>query len=137
MTTRKINYVPFVCTKNIEKLPIIENKLKMNCKVNYKNELKINMKFQKVLRQMKNEEAMKRNVRGEKLARKSSKQREIEKGCEKKQPFYNLILCTDPCFLSAFHRCSLAVFQPPQHDVRHTCDASTLWLRFRALPRVY
>lgn len=55
----------FVCTTNIEKLPIIENKLKMNYKVNYKNESKVNTKFQKVLRQMKNEEAMKRNVREE------------------------------------------------------------------------
>lgn len=59
MLTRKINYVLFVCTTNIEKLPIIENKLKMNYKVNYKSELKINTKFQKALRQMKNEEAMK------------------------------------------------------------------------------
>lgn len=59
MLTRKINCVLFVCTKNIEKLPIIENKLKMNYKVNYKSELKINTKFQKALRQMKNEEAMK------------------------------------------------------------------------------
>lgn len=63
---------------------------------------------------------------GRELARKSSKQREIEKGCGKKQSFYNLILYTDPCFLSAFHRCSLVVSQPPQHVVRHTCDASTL-----------
>lgn len=55
----------FACTTNIEKLPIIENKLKMNYKVNYKNESKVNTKFQKVLRQMKNEEAMKRNVREE------------------------------------------------------------------------
>lgn len=54
-----------MCTTNIEKLPIIENKLKMNYKVNYKNESKVNTKFQKVLRQMKNEEAMKRNVREE------------------------------------------------------------------------
>lgn len=59
MLTRKINCVLFVCTINIEKLPIIENKLKMNYKVNYKSELKINTKFQKALRQMKNEEAMK------------------------------------------------------------------------------
>lgn len=60
MLTRKINCVLFICTtKNIEKLPIIENKLKMNYKVNYKSELKINTKFQKALRQMKNEEAMK------------------------------------------------------------------------------
>lgn len=59
MLTRKINYVLFVCTTNIEKLPIIENKLKMNYKVNYKSELKINTKFQKALRQIKNEEAMK------------------------------------------------------------------------------
>lgn len=57
--TRKINCVLFVCTTNIEKLPIIENKLKMNYKVNYKSELKINTKFQKALRQIKNEEAMK------------------------------------------------------------------------------
>lgn len=49
----------FACTTNIEKLPIIENKLKMNYKVNYKNESKVNTKFQKALRQMKNEEAMK------------------------------------------------------------------------------
>lgn len=59
MLTRKINCVLFVCTTNIEKLPTIENKLKMNYKVNYKSELKINTKFQKALRQMKNEEAMK------------------------------------------------------------------------------